>query len=192
MKEFAADFFKRMAALMRESQAFGINGARLDFCEGIAVSHGIIRSAADAGKKVMIVGNGGSAGIASHITVDLWKNGGVKATAFNDSSLLTCIANDFGYKHVFEEPVKIFAERGDVLIAISSSGKSENILRAVSAAKERSCKVITMSGFGQDNPLKKTGDINFFVPAQGYGYVETVHAAICHALVDSVIKSKTV
>ena len=86
---------------------------------------------ADQGKKVIMIGNGGSAAIASHLSTDLWKNGGIRAMAFNDTSLLTCAANDFGYSEVFAQPTLRFADPGDLLIAISSSGKSPNILNGV-------------------------------------------------------------
>lgn len=135
--------------------------------------------------KVILVGNGGSAAIASHLAVDFWKNGGVRATAFNDASLLTCISNDFGYEHVFEKPIEAFADPGDVLIAISSSGRSESILRAVKAARERRVEVVTMSGFKRDNPLRSKGGVNFYVPADDYGPVEITHLALGHALADA-------
>jgi phosphoheptose isomerase len=85
-----------------------------------------IRGIKRSGGKVMIVGNGGSASIASHQTIDLWKNCGVKAMSFNEGATLTCLSNDLGYEKVFERPVAFFAERGDCLIAISSSGMSKN------------------------------------------------------------------
>jgi len=139
------------------------------------------------GRKVILIGNGGSASIANHIAVDLWKNGGVRATSFSDSSLLTCISNDYGYPFSFEKPVSMFADKGDVLVAISSSGKSENIINGVTAGRAAGCKVITMSGFGDDNPLRGMGDINFFVPSGSYGFVEVTHLALCHCITDIVI-----
>ena len=115
------------------------------------------------------------------------QNGGIKAVAFNDSSLLTCISNDYGYKYVFEKPIEMLADNGDILFAISSSGKSENILKDVLAAKSRECNVITLSGFKDDNPLNVMGDYNFFVPAQEYGPVEIIHHSICHAILGNII-----
>src|SRR3989338_3661483 len=82
-------------------------------------------------RKLIFIGNGGSAAIASHQAIDYWKNGRIRAIAFNDSSLLTCIANDYGYDRVFVEPLKMFSEPEDILIAVSSSGKSQNIIQAV-------------------------------------------------------------
>ncbi|MFA5100157.1 MAG: SIS domain-containing protein, partial [Candidatus Omnitrophota bacterium] len=128
-----------------------------------------------------------SASISSHMAADFWKNGGIKAVAFNDAVLLSCVSNDFGYKHVFEKPVGMFAEARDILIAISSSGKSENILAAVQMARKRGCKVITLSGFAENNPLRSSGDVNFYVPYSAYGPVEVVHHSICHCILDTIV-----
>jgi len=125
------------------------------------------------------------------MATDFWKNAGIKALSFNDSSLLTCISNDYGYPHVFEKPIEMFIEPQDVLIAISSSGQSENILRGVFAAKEQGAGVLTFSGFKPDNPLRKLGEINFYVPIEHYGYVEVVHLALCHCLADMIIENRT-
>jgi D-sedoheptulose 7-phosphate isomerase len=121
------------------------------------------------------------------MAVDIWKNGGIRATAFNDPSLLTCIGNDYGYKHVFEKPMEMFAEEGDVLIAISSSGSSENILLGVKAARAKGLSVITFSGFSKNNPLFSMGDVNFYTPCGAYGPVEVLHQLLCHCILDTVM-----
>ena len=133
----------------------------------------------------MLVGNGGSAAIASHIAVDLSKNAGIRATAFNDASALTCLANDYGYEDVFRKQVLYHGARGDVLVAISSSGKSPNILRAAETANNI-MPVFTFSGFEADNPLRQMGDLNFYVPSNSYGLVETAHQLLLHYVVDNV------
>lgn len=162
--------------------------------EGLEEAIQIIVRQANQRKKIIFIGNGGSAAIASHQSVDYWKNGGMRAIAFNDTSLLTCIGNDYGYPHVFEKPIEMFADKGDVVIAISSSGKSENILRGAKMAKSMDCSVISMSGFKPDNPLRSLGDINFYVPALtgAYGYVEIAHLTLCHAMVDMIIDRKLI
>lgn len=114
----------------------------------------------------------------------------MRAIAFNDACLLTCISNDFGYQYVFEKPIEMFAAVDDILVAISSSGRSENILRGVGAAKNKGCNIITMSGFDPDNPLRSTGNINFYVPSHSYGYVEISHLSLCHYIVDTIIGRK--
>lgn len=137
-----------------------------------------------AGGKVMIVGNGGSAAIASHLAIDLVRNGGVAAMTFNDASSITCLGNDFGYTEVFTRQLALHSRPGDLLIAISSSGASANILNAVDEAKKRGCSVMTLSGFLNDNPLRSMGKINFYVESDHYGRVELSHMTLCHALLD--------
>lgn len=136
------------------------------------------------GKKLIFIGNGGSAGIASHTAIDYSKNGGVRSICFNEGALLTCLSNDYGYERVFEKAIEIYADQGDILIAISSSGESKNILNAVELAKEKKCIVITLSGFSYNNNLRRVGDFNIYVPSSKYGYVELAHQIILHSLVD--------
>jgi D-sedoheptulose 7-phosphate isomerase len=151
----------------------------------------ILVQAGSKGGKTIIIGNGGSAAIASHVAIDLSKNAGVRAMAFNDPSALTCLANDYGFEHVFSKQIEYHASAKDVLIAISSSGKSEDILRAVQAARTIGCAIITFSGFYYDNPLRKLGDMNFYVPADRYGYVELSHMVWLHAIIDEICDSSS-
>jgi len=87
---------------------------------------------------------------------------------------------------VFAKQLEFHARPGDVLIAISSSGKSPNIINAVKMARERGCTVVTYSGFSENNALRRTGDVNFYVRGQDmeYGFVEVAHLALCHAVLD--------
>jgi D-sedoheptulose 7-phosphate isomerase len=183
-------YFVELGEMMGRVEVSDRTGAALVYDEGIRRATEVVRGQTGAGRKVIFVGNGGSAAIASHQAVDYWKNGGMRAVAFNDAALLTCLSNDLGYPHVFEKPVAMFADAGDVLIAISSSGRSENILRAVAAAETAGCRVVTLSGFQPDNLLRRRGELNFYVPSDSYGYVEITHLAICHCIVDTIIASR--
>jgi D-sedoheptulose 7-phosphate isomerase len=136
------------------------------------------------GNKLMFIGNGGSAAIASHMATDFTKNGNLRAVAFNDGSMLTCLGNDLGYDNVFAKQIEMHARHGDMLIAISSSGRSANILKGVVAARTAGCAVLTLSGFQADNPLRRLGDINMWVNSGEYGFVEIAHLALCHAILD--------
>lgn len=185
-----ADYFKNLGKLFSEIQVTDSKGRSVDLTVALEETIKMVLSLRDGNRKVMIIGNGGSAAIASHIAVDFWKNGGIRSTAFNDSSLLTCVGNDFGYPYVFSKPIEMFADKGDVLIAISSSGKSENILNGVKAAGSKGCQVITMSGFKTDNPLRKVGELNYYVPSMSYGYVEIAHKTLCHCVVDVIVEKK--
>ncbi|MCK5160442.1 MAG: SIS domain-containing protein [Candidatus Aureabacteria bacterium] len=190
MRKTIKDYFGALKGLFNKISTTGANGEVYQFDEAMDMSIRMIIDQAASGKKLFLIGNGASASISSHIAVDFWKNAGIRALAFNDSALLTCISNDYGYKHVFEKPIDMFADGGDILIAISSSGQSDNILSGVLAAKKKDVRVITLSGFDKDNPLGSLGDINFYVPAAEYGYVEAVHLSICHCFVDMVIGIK--
>jgi D-sedoheptulose 7-phosphate isomerase len=165
-------------------------GNAIDFYTGINDCCSLILKQIEINGKLMFIGNGASASIASHMAADFLKNGQIKAMAFNEAPLLTCISNDLGYKHVFEMPIRMFGHNTDILFAISSSGQSENILRGVDAAREKNCHVITLSGFNEKNPLSKLGDYNFYVPINKYGHVEIIHHSICHCILDMIITAK--
>lgn len=180
IKKYHKDFLKLLNSVIVTDK----HKRKLDFWRGIKLTCDIIKKQSSIGGKVFFIGNGGSAAIANHMAIDFWKNGNIPSMAFSDSSLLTCISNDFGYKHVFEKPIEFFANKKDVLIAISSSGKSENILNGVKAAQIKNCSIITLSGFDKNNQLSSKGICNFYVPAHEYGYVEVIHQYICHYILD--------
>jgi len=191
MRKLAENYYKDLLSLINSIRATDSEANILDFYSGIEMACGLILSRANSGNKIIFIGNGASASISSHMATDFWKNGGVKAISFNDSSLLTSISNDYGFKYVFEKPIEMFTDPRDVLFAISSSGESENILRGATAAKEKGLKLITLSGFNELNPLRELGDINFYVPVSHYGYVEVIHTAICHCLIDIIISNRS-
>ena len=187
MSHFARDFFRKMQDAFDGIVATSRTGRELDLEDALGKCRDTMLDCSARGGTFFMAGNGGSASIASHITVDLWKNAGIRSMAFNDSSLLTCLGNDLGYEQVFAAPLLKFASRGDVVALISSSGKSANMLAAARAARKRGCRLITLTGFKPNNPLRAMGDVNFHVPSGEYGFVETVHAAISHAFVDNIM-----
>ena len=131
-----------------------------------------------------IIGNGGSAGIASHFCNDLIKALKIPANTLVDSNVLTCLSNDFGYDKCYSEALRVNLKEQDLLVAISSSGNSMNIINAVKVAKDKKAKVITLSGFDAFNPLRQLGDLNFWLDRIDYGLVEMGHLFILHSLVD--------
>lgn len=145
---------------------------------------------AGTGNLIYFIGNGGSAGIAMHMTTDFLKNGGLRTHSMHDPTTLTCLGNDYGYEHVFDKQLEIVANQGDVLVAISSSGNSLNIVNAVRAAKEKACTVITLSGFREDNAIRQMGDYNLYVPSMEYGIVESIHNAVLQQMVDILKERK--
>ena len=151
---------------------------------GFAIWKRHIQDVRSLRNSVFLVGNGASASMASHIAADLAKNAHVRTEVFSDLSLITAVANDISYEEVFAEPLRRRMLAGDALVAISSSGRSPNVLRAVSAATNLAGLTVTLSAMNEDNPLRSSGWLNFYVPANTYGLAETSHAAILHHLVD--------
>ena len=138
--------------------------------------------------KVMIFGNGGSAAIASHVSVDLTKNAKIRCTNYNEADLITCFANDYGYERWIEKAVDFYADQNDVLILISSSGKSKNMINACKSAKNKKIsKIITLTGHNKDNPLSKLGDINFWINSKAYNFVENTHQVWLLTICDLII-----
>jgi len=156
----------------------------------IAAKDVLIKTKA-SNNKIMIFGNGGSAAIASHVSVDLTKNAKVRCVNYNESDLITCFSNDYGYERWVEKAVDFYSDKDDVLILISSSGQSKNMLNACKAAKSRKIsKIITFTGHDKNNPLSKLGDINFWINSKAYNYVENIHQIWLLTIVDLIIGKK--
>jgi D-sedoheptulose 7-phosphate isomerase len=184
-------YFATLSDLLVAAQVTSAGGRKVDYAEAVSQLIDRALSVHQAGNKLIFVGNGGSAAIASHMATDFSKNGNVRALALNDGAMLTCLGNDLGYDSVFARQIELHAQAGDMLVAISSSGRSANILNAVAAARSNGCAVITLSGFDPDNPLRRLGDLNFFIGSDRYGFVEIGHLAICHAALDFLCGSRS-
>jgi D-sedoheptulose 7-phosphate isomerase len=146
-----------------------------------------IALARDAGRKIMLAGNGASASIASHLATDFSKQGRVRAMTFNDANLITALGNDCGYENWIAKALDFYADKSDVLILISSSGKSPNVVKAAHRAKELEIYVAACTGFAKDNPLGAVADINFWVDSHSYNIVECTHMIWLTAVVDLLI-----
>jgi len=185
----AAAYFHKLSELLLNLQVTDRQGIALSLDEGVKRAMDLILSARSTSGKAILVGNGGSAAIASHMHCDLCNGVRMKSMIFTEPSLLTALSNDFGYDAAFERSMHLWAEQGDLVFAISSSGRSQNILRAVAAATKRDCEIITFSGFKNDNPLRSMGHVNFYVSSEEYGYVESAHSVLAHFLTDSAMMS---
>jgi D-sedoheptulose 7-phosphate isomerase len=152
----------------------------------------VIEQARDEGRQIFVIGNGGSAATASHMMNDLCKGTlghkgdapwpRLRVIALTDNvSLMTAWANDTDFNHVFSEPLKNLAQRGDVLVAISASGNSPNIIAAVEAAKQIGVTVLGLAGF-TGGKLSQMADVSLVVPSDGYGPVEDVHMILDHII----------
>ncbi len=139
-------------------------------------------------KQVYFIGNGGSAAIASHMTADFMKNGGMRTYSLYDNSVTTCMGNDYGYEYIFSRPLEFLANEGDLLVAISSSGNSQNIINAIQVAQVKRLCILTFSGFQEDNLIRQTGIYNVHVPINHYGVVESIHNLILQQIVDTILE----
>ncbi|OGH60920.1 MAG: hypothetical protein A3G34_11725 [Candidatus Lindowbacteria bacterium RIFCSPLOWO2_12_FULL_62_27] len=187
----ARTFISDLGRATARSVATTRSGGAVTLPEGLAKGLALIQSACASGRKVIFIGNGGSAAISAHMAIDYWKNGGFPAVTFNEPSLMTCVANDYGFEHLFSEPIKRFAAAGDPLVAISSSGKSRNVINGVEAGRAKKCRVITLSGFDESNPLRALGDLNFYVKSRSYGVVEVAHLTLLHSILEASMLSKS-
>ena len=176
------EYFQTLSTLLLSMEVTSEPGVSISLENGAEQAVQMVLDVKTSSRKVLLAGNGGSSAIVSHVQNDLCKAVGVRAMTFNEQPLLTALANDEGYGSVFEWPIDLWAEPGDLLITVSSSGQSENIVRALAAAKKKDCQLITFSGFNPDNASRRTGDLNFYVPSHVYGFVETAHTALAHYL----------
>jgi D-sedoheptulose 7-phosphate isomerase len=146
-----------------------------------------ILSASSKNKKIIIAGNGGSSSIASHLSVDLTNAANIRAINFNDVGLITCFSNDYGYENWISRALDSYANPGDLIILISSSGQSKNMLVAAKKARDLGVSISTFTGFNSNNPLRELGDINFWVDSKEYNIVEMTHHVWLLAIVDYII-----
>lgn len=175
---------RQLADLVANCQITPMNGVQLEAEAGIGQLLSVLERARSNRASVYVIGNGGSAAVAGHLVNDLVKVGRVRAFTLHDSSLLTCLANDYGYDNAYAQALAQMALPGDVLIAISSSGRSMNIRNAAAQLWGKGGTVITLSGFAADNPLRTLGDLNVWVDSSDYGMVEVGHQFILHHLSD--------
>jgi D-sedoheptulose 7-phosphate isomerase len=181
------DYTDELNTLLGKMLITCLNGSILSLETGMGDIQQQLRMIKTKRKKVMVIGNGGSAAIASHLHNDLSKAAGIRATVFTEPPLLTALSNDISYNAAYRELVQLWADEGDMLIAISSSGRSQNILDAVAAARSVGCgSIITLSGFHPENPLRILGDLNCYIASNEYGYVELAHSVIAHHISDQI------
>lgn len=141
-------------------------------------------------KKILFFGNGGSAAMASHVSVDLMRSLSIKGMNFNEADLITCFSNDYGYEKWISETIKIHAEQDDLIVLISSSGESPNVLVAAEIANEMGVDLVTFTGFQKDNNLRKLGKMNFWADSTNYNVVEMTHHIWLLAVIECLIDSE--
>tara|TARA_Y100000590_G_C15637858_1_gene983703 strand:+ start:998 stop:1561 length:564 start_codon:yes stop_codon:yes gene_type:complete len=141
----------------------------------------------EKGNKIIFAGNGASASIASHGALDFTKQAGIRSICFNDSAFITAFANDYGYENWLEKAISFHGKSGDIVILISSSGSSKNIVNAAKYAANNGISIITFSGFDNSNPLHQLGDIKFLVESRSYNLIESIHQIWLLMICDLII-----
>lgn len=182
------DNIEKLHSLLNNLTVTDAAGAPLNHEEGYQRWQEMSVQTREADGCIFFVGNGASASMASHFATDIAKNGGIRAQVFTDSSLLTALGNDISFDQVYAEPLRWQMKKKDMLIAVSSSGNSPNIVEAVKTARELGGQVVTLSAMQETNTIRVMGDLNFYIQAATYGHAETGHAAILHYWMDGMEK----
>tara|TARA_B100000963_G_scaffold315953_1_gene295443 strand:+ start:5 stop:556 length:552 start_codon:yes stop_codon:yes gene_type:complete len=144
----------------------------------------LIKNVKKKKSKIILFGNGGSSSIANHVAIDMCKVANIKAITFNESNLITCYSNDYGYENWMKKSLEFHLNQNDLVIFISSSGNSKNHLIAAKYCKKKKVKVVTLTGFSKSNKLKKIGNVNFWVDSKNYNHIEMAHHIILVYLAD--------
>lgn len=181
------DYLSTIKTLLGRISITGSKLNQYEYQDGIHRIVEILRKCKAERGCLYLCGNGGSAGIAQHMTADFLKNGGIKTYNMYGQSTITCISNDLTYEYVFSKQLELLAEKKDILIVISSSGESENIIKAIREMRKVGGTVITLTGFQAENRIRSMGDINIYIPVEHYGMVESIHNLILQQMVDMIV-----
>jgi D-sedoheptulose 7-phosphate isomerase len=173
-----------LQAILSGTEVTDVEAVRRDAEKSIVDLVEVLKDMRQRGRRLYVVGNGGSAGVASHAVTDFLNVGKLRASTLHEPSLLTCMSNDYGYDVAFARIVSQLAAPGDMLIAISSSGQSANIRNAAAEMRKLGGGVVTLSGFKRDNPLRSLGQFNFWLDSSDYGMVEIGHQFVLHNIAD--------
>lgn len=172
---------EKVVATQRSGMSIDPETALLQLC---ALGH----EARLSGATMYFIGNGASATMASHMAADFSKNCGCRAMAFNDIAMMTAVSNDIHYEECFAVPLARFAVPGDMLVTVSSSGNSPNVIKVIEIAREMGLGIVTFSGMASDNRSRTLGDLNFWIPADTYGLVEASHQVLLHCWLDTYLE----
>ncbi len=189
IKQYFDQYVADLSRIMVEFEATDETGRVIPQDEALAQIQAQMKLAHARDGKIVMLGNGGSNGMLSHLSFDYTKNGGMRSMAVTDASYLTGGSNDLGYENLFAQWLTWHGKSQDMAICVSSSGKSPNILNAAKRAKAMGLFTLTMSAFGADNPLRTLGTVNIWLDTgtKMYGYAENGHQVILHAILEHSI-----
>ncbi len=176
-RNFISDYYIECARLLNTS---GI-------ADNVIAAKQMITDGASSGGKLIFAGNGASASIANHGSLDFTKQAKIRSVNFNESAFITAFSNDYGYENWVKKAIEFYGEENDTVVLISCSGNSPNVVNAAKYSKESGLNLITFTGFNENNPLKKIGDINFWVDSRAYNIIESVHHVWLLSICDLII-----
>lgn len=175
--EFLSDYYRKCSNFLLNT----------DVTQNVILAKKLILATRSSGNKLIFAGNGASASIANHASLDFTKQGQVRSINFNESAFITAFANDYGYENWITKALEVYADSGDTLILISCSGTSPNVVNAARYAKSIGIPVITFTGFRSDNPMKLAGDLNFWIDSRAYNIIEGIHQIWLLSICDLII-----
>ena len=183
-KTYLNDYTNEVAGGLLNTVATDSMGSVIDTSDALERIADEAHKRSDLKSTFFFCGNGASCTMAEHISHDCFQNANLLTYTVSETSHITAISNDTSYENVFAYRISKQAADKDVLITISSSGNSPNIIKAIGVAREKGMFIVTLSGKGEDNKSRKMGNLNFFVPLQTYGLVESAHAILLHSWLD--------
>lgn len=181
-------YINELIHTLEDTRIYIDGGKEFDYENGMKVLVKCFTRHKKADTRIFFIGNGGSSAIASHMTADFMKNGGMKTYSLYDNAVTTCMGNDYGYESVFSRPLDFLGQENDLLVAVSSSGNSQNIVNAINTANAKNMETITFTGFQNDNRAKQLGMVNVYVPSEKYGIVESIHNLMLQQIVDLIME----
>lgn len=185
MRDYGGEYFDLLREKLEQMLVTSQDGETLSREQGYAIWAEKARNVQqDTKGLIFFCGNGASASMAEHMSHDWFQNAQVNTTTCSEISHITAISNDIGYEDVYSYRIKRILSDKDILVGISSSGNSRNIINAVQAAKDQGAFTITLTGMEKGNALRRMGHLNFYVSLAHYGEVESAHAVLLHSVLD--------
>ncbi len=163
------------------------SGKEIPLEEGVRLWIERAEETKEKGGLIFFCGNGASCTMAEHMSHDWFQNGKLNTYTVSETSHITAISNDVSYADVFAYRIERILTERDILVTVSSSGNSPNVIRAIEEARKKGAFIVTVSGKSPDNKSRRMGDLNFHVPLDTYGLVESAHAVLLHSVLDAYL-----
>jgi D-sedoheptulose 7-phosphate isomerase len=184
---FSTRYLKTLSMALSSTEVFDRAGLSQTIDSSLDGLVEAVRRTQKSNHCLWFAGNGASAAMSSHMALDFSKNARVRSLALNDAASLTAIGNDLGFEHIFGQPLQWHGVKGDGLVLVSSSGTSPNMLAAAEVGRQKGMWIVTLTGLNEDNPLRRLGDLNYFIDARSYGIVECSHQVLLHMWLDRLM-----